>query len=242
MDDARLRDRREPPAAWPVAGSFLAAVDAGVRDALLEAGVRRRFAAHSVLFHRGDPSTHVVFLLAGWVKVSSTSRDGYEALLAIRGPGDVVGDLAAVDGRPRSATVVTLGQVEASVLAAERFVESLGRQPRLALALLGYQADRLRDADSRRLEFGALSVTERLARRLLALADSHGSFEPDGIVIGIPLSQRELAGSIGASREAVARILRILRERHIVTTHRQRIVIARPQVLRSIGGTENIDT
>jgi CRP/FNR family transcriptional regulator, cyclic AMP receptor protein len=204
---------------------------------LLQAGTRRQFAAQTALFHQGDPSSHVMVILTGWVKASSTSRNGYEALLAIRGPGDIVGELSAVDGQPRSATVLTLCPVEALMLPAEQFVALLGRRPQLALAMLGYLAGHLREADRRRLEFGALSVTERVARRLLALADAYGA--PDGgrVVIGVPLSQRELAGSVGASREAVARVLKILRERHIVLTQRQRIVLVQPQVLRAIGGT-----
>lgn len=232
----------------PMPGSFLAAVDMAERAALVQAGVTRQFPAHTALFHSGDPSTHVVLLLDGWVKVSASSRNGYEALLAIRGPGDILGDLSALDEKPRSATVLTLVPVEASVLPRDRFLEFLRREPGLAVTLLRYLADRLRDADGKRLEFGALSVMERLARHLLALADLHGASEPDGrdgrdrIVIDIPLSQRELAGSVGASREAVARVLRILRERHIVTTTRQRIVIVQPQVLQSIGGGVHIDT
>jgi CRP-like cAMP-binding protein len=229
----------------PMPGSFLAAVDGDERASLVRAGATRQFPAHTALFHSGDPSTHVVLLLDGWVKVSASSRSGYEALLAIRGPGDMLGELSALDGKPRSATVLTLVPVEASVLPRDRFLEFLRRQPGLAVTLLRYLADRLRDADSKRLEFGALSVMERLARHLLALADLHEASERDGrdgIVIDIPLSQRELAGSVGASREAVARVLRILRERHIVTTTRQHIVIVQPQVLQSIGGGVHIDT
>jgi CRP/FNR family cyclic AMP-dependent transcriptional regulator len=222
---------------WPVAGSFLAALDADERQVLLQGSTRRPFAAHTTLFHQGDPSTHVLVMLVGWVKAFATSRTGYEALLAIRGPGDIIGELSALDGKVRSATVLTLSPVEVAVLPSEQFVALLGRQPQLALALFGYLADRLREADRRRLEFGALSVSERLIRRLLELAELHGKPESGGIVLDIPLSQRELAGSVGASREAVARALKLLRERRIVITQRQRIVVLQPQVLRSIAGS-----
>jgi CRP-like cAMP-binding protein len=221
---------------WPIAGSFLAALDAAERQVLLQGSTRRWFAAQTALFHQGDPSTHILILLVGWIKAFSTSRTGYEALLAIRGPGDVIGELSALDGKARSATVLTLGPVEVAVLPAEQFMTLLGRRPQLAIALLGYLAGRLREADRRRLEFGALSVSERLVRRLLELTELHGTAEPGRIVIDIPLSQRELAGSVGASREAVARVLKILRERQVVITQRQRIVVLQPQVLRSIAG------
>jgi CRP-like cAMP-binding protein len=122
------------------------------------------------------------------------------------------------------------------VLPAGQFLALLSRRPELSIALLAYLAGRLREADRRRLELGGLSVSERLVRRLLELAELHGITESGRIVIDIPLSQRELAGSVGASREAVARVLKILRERHVVITQRQRIVVVQPQVLRSIAG------
>jgi CRP-like cAMP-binding protein len=227
---------------WPVAGSFLAALGADEREVFLRDSTRRWFAAQTALFHQGDPSTHVLVVLVGWVKASAISRGGYEALLAIRGPGDIIGELSAFDGKVRSATVLTLGPVEVAVLSSEHFITLLGRRPQLAITLFGYLADRLREADRRRLEFGALSVSERLVRRLVELVESHGTAESGRIVLDIPLSQRELAGSVGASREAVARVLKLLRERHIVITQRQRIVVVQPQVLRSIAGLVNPDT
>jgi CRP-like cAMP-binding protein len=220
---------------WPIPGSFLATIDGEGRDALLGAGTPRVWPAHSTLFHQGDPSTHLVVIRSGWVKVAVASSAGYEAILAIRGPGDLIGELSALDDGHRSATVVTLGRAHGSVIPAAQFIELLRVRPRLALALLGYLAARLRDADRRRLEFGSLGVTERLARRLLALAMLHGTADTDRVVIDIPLSQRDLAGAVSASREAVARVLRILRERQVITTHRRRIVILLPEVLRSIG-------
>jgi CRP/FNR family transcriptional regulator, cyclic AMP receptor protein len=227
---------------WLAPGSFLTTLDTELRQTLLQAGTRRHFARHAVLFHQGDPSSHVALLLSGWVKISATSRGGYEALLAIRGPGDLVGELSAVDDRVRSATVLTLVAVKANVVPAEQFLSLLRQRPKLCFALLANLAGRLREADRRRLEFGALNVTERLARRLLALAGIHGRQERGGIVLDVPLSQRELAGAVSASREAVARILRILRERDVVTTRRQRIVIVQPHVLKSIADDSNPGT
>lgn len=75
-----------------------------------------KYGPRSVLVHQDEPSTHVVIILAGWTKVTRSTANGYEALLALRGPGDVVGEGSAVSGRPRSATVTTLGKVEAVTL------------------------------------------------------------------------------------------------------------------------------
>lgn len=220
-----------------VQGSFFARLRETDRAFLLDGCAPREFPANAVLFHCGDPSTFAVFLIDGWVKVSTDSLNGHEALLAIRGPGDVLGELAAIDGRPRSATVRTLTPARAAILPADRFLSLLRQRPDIALALLGDIADRLRESDSRRLGFGAYTVLERLAAYLLELARQHGTTAADGTEIGFPLAQRELAGAVGASREAVARCLRILRERQVVVTRRRRIVILQPNVLQAIGKT-----
>jgi len=230
------------PAGEQVPESFLARLRPTDRDFLLEGCTPRGFPANAVLFHHGDPSDFAVFLVSGWVKVSTDSLNGHEALLAIRGPGDVLGELAAIDGRPRSATVRTLTSVRAAVLPAERFLSRLRQRPDIAIALLGDVADRLRDSDSRLLGFGAHTVPERLAAYLLELAQRHGTAVAGGTEIDLPLSQRELAGAIGASREAIARCLRILRERRVVVTRRRRVVVLQPQVLRSMGTNVHIDT
>ena len=81
--------------------SFLARLEPSDRDFLLDNCVPRVFSVNVVLFHCRDPSDFAVFLLSGWVKVSTEALNGHEALLAIRGPGDVLGELAVIDGRPR---------------------------------------------------------------------------------------------------------------------------------------------
>jgi CRP-like cAMP-binding protein len=230
------------PAGEQVPESFLARLRPTDRHFLLDRCAPRRYSADAVLFHHGDPSDFVVFLISGWVKVSTDSLNGHEALLAIRGPGDVLGELAAIDGRPRSATVRTLMPARVVILSADRLMSRLRQRPDIAIALLGDVADRLRDSDSRRLGFGAHTVPERLASYLLELAQRHGTTVAGGTEIDIPLSQRELAGAIGASREAIARCLRILRERRVVVTRRRRVVILQPQVLRSMGMNVHIDT
>jgi CRP/FNR family cyclic AMP-dependent transcriptional regulator len=226
----------------PYPGSFLARLQQGDQDVLLGDCTPRMFPANAVLFHRGDPSDFVVFLLSGWAKVFTDSLDGHEALLALRGPGDVLGELAAIDSRPRSATVQTLMPAQAALLYADRLRSRLRQRPDIAIALLGELADRLRDSDSRRLGFGAHRVPERLAAYLLELAQRHGKSVADGTEIAVPLSQRELAGAVGASREAVARCLRILRDRQVVVTKRRRIVVRRPEVLRAMAKNVHIDT
>ncbi|MFE2038384.1 Crp/Fnr family transcriptional regulator [Streptomyces scopuliridis] len=121
-----------------------------------------------------EPSTHVLLILNGWTKVTASAANGYEALLALRGPGDIITESAALTGRVRSATVTPLEPVEAVAVEHDRFRELLAATSQVALRLLGLTADRTRAADRRRLEFASMSVRERFAALLLDLARTHG--------------------------------------------------------------------
>jgi CRP/FNR family cyclic AMP-dependent transcriptional regulator len=217
---------------------FLARLEGEDRAALLGLGRRLHYPARATLVTQDEPPAHVLLLLTGWTKVTRSAANGYEALLALRGPGDIVGEASAVSGRPRSATVTTLEQVEVVAVTREPFLAYLAGSPAAALQLLGLTADRTRASDRRRVEFGALGVRERLAILLLELARTHGEQVPEGTRLTTGLSQYELAGSVGASREAVARLLAGLRKRGIVSTSRRGLIIVRPEQLRRIGRGE----
>ncbi|MHB9759416.1 Crp/Fnr family transcriptional regulator [Streptomyces sp. BYX5S] len=215
---------------------FLARLEKTDRAELLRIGHLLRYPSRRVLMHQDEPSAHVLLLLHGWTKVTAIAANGYEALLALRGPGDIVGEGAALSGRHRSATVTTLEPVEAVAIDEGRFTEFLSGSPRVALRLLSLTTDRQRATDRRRLEWAALTVRERLAVLLLELVRTHGRHTDEGIELVVRLSQQEFAGSVGSSREAVARLLKELRDKHVVVTHRRRLVVLRPDVLRRITG------
>jgi CRP/FNR family transcriptional regulator, cyclic AMP receptor protein len=182
----------------------------------------------------GDPSDHVLLVQRGQLKVWSVSARGTEAVLGIRGPGDLVGEFSAVDGGPRSATVTALGSVEAAVVPGSAFRQFLLDHPHAMLALLSRIVARVREADRYRIDFGSYDVGERVARLLLELVDAYGESGDGGrATIAVPLSQAELAGATSASREAVARALRELRDSGAVTTHRRRITVLRRDLLES---------
>jgi len=213
---------------WSEPGSLLDRLSPAERSALLDAGTPRRFVAGAPLMREGEPSDHVFVLTSGHVKVCFADRNGREALLAIRGPGDLLGDLSAVDGEPRSAAVVALGPVRAHVVSAARFRELLANRPALAVAVLELLVTRLRDADRKRVEFGAYDTGGRVARRLVELARRYGErmAGPDGPVrITLGLTQDELAGWTGASREAVAKALAGFRAQGWVETRRREVVV-----------------
>jgi CRP-like cAMP-binding protein len=197
---------------------------------LAQLGRVRRFRKGVVLFGEGDRSDWVGYILKGTVKASTFGEDGTETVHNVLGPRDLLGDLAGIDGEPRSATVTALEAVEAAVVPAEQFTEFLTAHPAAAVELLRSVTRRLRAADRRRAEFGSMDVVSRLAQLLLELADRYG----DGSSIGISLSQEELAGWAGASREAVVKALRVLRERGLIETGRRQIRIVDRDALQHV--------
>lgn len=205
------------------------------RQALFRLGSRRTFARHATLFNQGDSSSHVAVLLEGKVKVSSYSSDGHEVVHGLQIPVALLGELSAIDGRPRSATVTALERVTVLSIPVQPFTEFLERQPRVALALLRVVAHRLRDSDLRQLELGTMDVPARLARRLVELAEGHGRESDSGIDLPLPLTQEELAQWVGASREAVVRALRGFRDRGLIATQRKRVLIRDLEGLRRRG-------
>ncbi|WP_380790856.1 Crp/Fnr family transcriptional regulator [Streptomyces albidoflavus] len=215
---------------------FLARLEGGERQALLALGSPMTYAPRQALLREHEPSAHVLLLLTGWTKVTAAAPNGYEALLALRGPGDIVGEFAALTSKPRSAHVTALEEVRAVAVEPARFTEFLRSAPQVSMTLLALVSDRTRAADRRRLEFASMTVRERFASLLLELARGFGQRTADGVELQVPLSKKELAGSVGASREMVQRLLKELRDRDAVVTGRRALVVRRPDVLRRIAG------
>lgn len=220
----------------PVRDSLLDHLGHEDRQTVLSSGVRRTFPAGEVVFRQGDPSTHVFVLLSGWVRVSAVSRDGQDLLLAFRGPGDAVGDLAAVRGTERTATVRTLEQVSAVQLHRERFVDLLQTRPTIAMGVIKQLSARVIEATRARATYAALDITKRVAACLVRLMDQHGVPTDDGVELRIRVSQQDVASQIDASLRSVARAFGVLRVRGIVISNRARVLICRPEVLRAFAG------
>lgn len=214
-----------------VPGSLLTYLEPDEREFLLASGRRRAFKGGEVLLREGDPTNHVFVLIAGWVRVYSSTAHGQEVLLALRGPGDVIGDLAALHGWVRTASVKALQKVTAVQLLSAQFEYSLHTRPGIAVAMIKQMSRRLLESERARVDAATLDVTRRVARYILRLVRQHGVPEQGGRALGMPLTQQDIANHVGASRRAVARAMAILRERHIVTTEGRRIVVANREVL-----------
>jgi CRP/FNR family cyclic AMP-dependent transcriptional regulator len=212
---------------------FLAGLAQADRDDLYALGRTRRWPPGAELFAEGDRPGAVVILLKGRVKVYSLTEPGTEVVLAIRGPGALLGELSAVDGAPRAASVLALERLEALVVPLPAFTGFLKSHPGAASELLKTVVARLRDADRKRVEFGAYDAVGRVALRLVELAERFGAKADDRIRINLPFTQGELAGWIGASREAVAKALRSLREQGMIETRRKTVSVLDLERLRA---------
>jgi CRP/FNR family transcriptional regulator, cyclic AMP receptor protein len=199
--------------------------------ALRSEGRRVRFRRGQALFTEGDLADRVFVIERGWVLVTSVSPGGREIVLGLRGPGEVIGDLSALDGAPRSATALAAGEVEATVAAGSVLTRALGDAV-AAMELLRVLASRLRDADRKRLEFAALDTLGRIAWRLDELSERFGEDTPGGIEVELPLSQEQLASWCGASREATVKALAALRTLGCISTGRRSVLIRDQEALR----------
>lgn len=187
---------------------------------LLTVGGVCRYEPSATLLRQGEPATHVLALVAGRVKVSRTSADGIVLILAVRGPGEILGDIAVLGGDDRSATVIAIDRCETRIIPAERFlllIRSLG----LADQLFRHAMSRIREGEAWRAELAALPAGPRLARTLLRLVPPSPATPAD-----VGLDQTELGQAAGLSRSTVAAELSRLREQGILSTGRRRIIIA----------------
>jgi CRP/FNR family transcriptional regulator, cyclic AMP receptor protein len=217
-------------AAGAALGEFADGLSEAERSALFAAGRQRTYPRNARVFCEGDSSDFIVVIIEGRVKIVVTTAEGGESLLGVRGPGALVGELAAFDRGPRGASVVALEPLTVRLLAADEFRAFIAQQPEAGLELIRVLIGRLREADRRRAEFGVYDSVSRVARLLGDLIDGQPRH------IEVRLTQQEIAGLVGASRESVARALGVLRSRHLVATGRRTITVLDPEALRSVAG------
>ena len=204
---------------------FLDGLSEDERAALKERGRMRRFPKGVAVFGEGDRSDRVFLVVNGRLKINYYTHDGKEVVFSLVGPGELVGELSAIDGLPRSATAIAMEDVDALVIAADDFRAFLLANPRVALTLLEIVGHRLRDANRKRVEFSAHDVVGRVAQRLVEMAERFGHPEEAGIRIALSISQQELAGWVGGSREAVNKALGELANRGWVEIERRSLTI-----------------
>ena len=213
---------------------FLRALSDEERAAFRDAGRVRRYARGEAIFHEGDDPGGVIAILGGRAKVSATGVAGREVVLRFAGEGELIGELSAIAGRPRTATVTALDALETVAMRTAEFQRFIEQHPRVAPLVVERLALLLAEADRQLVDFATRDVTARIAGRLVELAETTGETADRGVRITLPLSQDELGAWAGASREAVARSLHLLRELGWIETRRREIRVLNADGLRSL--------
>jgi CRP-like cAMP-binding protein len=196
--------------------------------ASLARGMRiRRFRRAETVFHVGDPGDALFVVMSGSIKITLPADTGDEAILATLRPGDFFGELALLDGAPRSATAVAIEPTETYILARDRFRELIATEPVMREALLATLAAEVRRLTHHVEELHFLDITGRLASRLARLAAEGGATHlADGSVrLAGPLTQGDLAAMIGCTRQSVNKLLGQFTDDGLIRLERDRIVI-----------------
>jgi CRP-like cAMP-binding protein len=190
-----------------------------------------RHRKEQIIFNEGETGTALYMIVKGRVKISQSSPDGRERTLALLGPGDVFGELALLDGGPRSADAVVAEDTELLVVPREEFLTFVMEQPQVAMSLLVVLSQRLRHTNLLVHDAAFFDVRGRLARLLLELARAEGGPDAAGALVCPQLTQSELASMVGVTRESINKWLRHYVRNGTVTRRRGRLVVVDPQRL-----------
>jgi CRP-like cAMP-binding protein len=197
--------------------------------------VPRRFNPGQIIFHLGDPAGLLYVITSGKVKISHTTPEGNEALLAILGDGDFFGELALLDETPRSATAEALDITDTLTLHRSEFMHFIESNPAFARHVLYVLARRIRNMNSQISDIFFLDLSGRVARMLLNLATQYGVEVADGIQIDIPLTQTDLSEMTGATRVSINKTLgRFRRSGWLRVKGRTFTILNRPALMEMI--------
>ncbi len=185
---------------------------------------RRTFRRGTMIFHKDQAGDALYIIESGRVRIFLPAENGTELTVEISGAGEVFGELALLDGRPRSASAEALEDTTALVLGREEFRAHLAASPQLAVALIELLSMRLRHATEYAESLAHLDVHARLARTLLEMAGRYG-VERNGLEIDVDLTQADLATMVGATRERVNRALAAFRSQGLVELRGRKIAL-----------------
>ena len=194
-----------------------------------------KHAPNKVIFWKGDPGHSMMVVIQGRVRIRSYSAQGKEVILNIINPGEVLGEIALLDGKERTADAIAMGKVEVLVLARRDFLPFLERNQKACIRLLTVLCDRLRRTSEQVEDLLFLEQPARLAKTLLRLAreNEHGLETEGALCVDLKLSQKELGAVAGMRRESVNRHLQEWRADGLITLKDGLIWINDPDALES---------
>lgn len=201
-------------------------------DSLLALARRRRIKRNETILRAGAAGDEVVVVLDGRVKLTAYGPDRREVVIALRGPGELLGEMAALGGQRRTATAVAVDDAEVGFLHADELRDFLHDHPDAALVMIRMLVRRLSEATRDVVDLATRDSVGRIAKRLLELAAEHGAPTSGGTRIELSLSQDELARWTGATRETVSRALRLMRQLGWVATDHRTVTVLDADALR----------
>jgi CRP-like cAMP-binding protein len=193
------------------------------------------------VFYQGDAGNTVYVVESGWVRIYVHAADGQEVSVMRCGRGDYFGEMALLDGRPRSATATAMEDTVLLLLSANDFYRHLHHSHQLALNLMLALSTRLREANQAVQSLASLDVNRRVILKLLYLAGRQGTPAEGGIRIRGRLTQQMLASLIGASRESTNRALRALERKGLIDVRHGRITLLKPEEMEALVAEEERD-
>jgi CRP/FNR family transcriptional regulator, cyclic AMP receptor protein len=194
-----------------------------------------RIVSGTTLFVKGDPGTAVFIVLSGTVKITIPSLDGREATLNLIHAGEIFGEIALLDGQPRTASAIAAIDCELMVIERRDFLSLVHGEPKVAMKLIELLCARLRVASVRMEELVFLNLQARLAHLLVRLlAKQDGAAHKKSLTI----TQQKISEMLGTSRESVNKQLQTWAKRKVISLKRGAIVVLEPQVLKTLVGGE----
>ena len=201
-------------------------------DLLSQLVVTKVFPPDNLIVLAHDEGDSLYVIVRGQVKVSIISEDGREVILSMLGIGDFFGEMSLLDGKPRSATVISVEETEVVCLRRGDFVRLLDRVPEIAVKLLAGLTARLRTADRKIESLALMDVTGRVASALLQIADEIGQKDPRGTVVKNRPTHQSLANMAGTTRETVSRVLKRLESQGAIQIDGRELIIVEANELR----------
>lgn len=195
----------------------------------------RSYPRSAAIFHQGSEGDELHLIVSGQVRIYTNSESGQELSVRIFADGDFFGELALLDGRPRSATAETMRPTRTLTLHRTAFLQAIKADPGIAILVLEELSHRLRATNTYIEHLAGASAAQRIVRTLIDLADQHGIVESDATRINLHLTQDDLASLVGTTRETVNRVLSGLREQGLVRIERAQLsVINLPALERTM--------
>jgi CRP/FNR family transcriptional regulator, cyclic AMP receptor protein len=217
---------------WPE-DSFVNRLPDAERAALLAAGSPLRFEDDEILLVQGDAGDYLYVLTSGLVKVIVAAESGVQTTLAIRSRGDLLGEFALLDNKPRTATARAAGPVTALKIGASAFAAITDQSPAAQATVTRYLLSKMRSSTERRAAERVWDAKERLAQVLYDLGEKHAEPDAEGM-IRLPITQGELGDLAGVAVSTAERVLKDLRKQGAVTTRYREITIKDMAYLKSI--------